>query len=61
MQTSLHGFSKNHRSPEAWDRFKRDILEYGDSRDELKVLEGFLGRPVTLKTFASESWLVDSL
>ena len=37
-------FAENHRSQEAWDKFRRGILEYGGSRDELEVLEEFLGR-----------------
>jgi metallopeptidase MepB len=34
-------------SKEAWERFRRGILEIGGSRDESKVLEEFLGHPPT--------------
>ncbi|PMD39476.1 metallopeptidase MepB [Hyaloscypha variabilis F] len=40
-------FAEDHRSPEAWNKFRRGILEYGGSRDELEVLEEFLGRSPT--------------
>jgi metallopeptidase MepB len=40
-------FAKDHRSKEAWERFRRGILEYGGSRDERELLEEFLGHPPT--------------
>ena len=26
-----------------WERFRREVLEYGGSRNELEILENFLG------------------
>ncbi|KAK1479351.1 peptidase family M3 [Colletotrichum tamarilloi] len=37
-------FAKDPRSPEVWDRYRRDILEYGGSRDEMEMMKEFLGR-----------------
>ncbi|KAH8591395.1 hypothetical protein B0O99DRAFT_744584 [Bisporella sp. PMI_857] len=36
-------FAENPRSQAAWEQFRRGILEYGGSRNELEVLEEFLG------------------
>ncbi|KAI1446289.1 hypothetical protein F5Y02DRAFT_425955 [Annulohypoxylon stygium] len=36
-------FAEDPRSREAWNRYRKGILEYGGSRDELSMLEGFLG------------------
>lgn len=37
-------FGPDHRSIAAWDRYRREIMGYGGSRDEKQVLESFLGR-----------------
>ncbi|KAK7445662.1 hypothetical protein CaCOL14_002234 [Colletotrichum acutatum] len=37
-------FAKDPRSPEAWDLYRRGILEYGGSRDEMEMMKEFLGR-----------------
>jgi metallopeptidase MepB len=37
-------FAENPRDQGAWDRYRRGILEYGASRDELHMLQEFLGR-----------------
>ncbi|KXH39139.1 peptidase family M3 [Colletotrichum salicis] len=37
-------FAKDPRNPEAWDRYRRGILEYGGSRDEMEMMKEFLGR-----------------
>ncbi|KAJ3940808.1 uncharacterized protein N0V96_008680 [Colletotrichum fioriniae] len=37
-------FAKDPRSPEAWDRYRHGILEYGGSRDEMEMMTEFLGR-----------------
>ncbi|KAK1638860.1 peptidase family M3 [Colletotrichum phormii] len=37
-------FAKDPRNPEAWDRYRRGILEYGGSRDETEMMTEFLGR-----------------
>lgn len=40
------GFAADHTSQNAWNRFRRGILEYGGSRNERReVLEEFLGHP----------------
>lgn len=36
-------FTENPRSQAAWEKYRRGILEYGGSRDELGMLEEFLG------------------
>ncbi|KAI2625005.1 hypothetical protein GGR54DRAFT_629452 [Hypoxylon sp. NC1633] len=36
-------FAEDPRSREAWIRYRKGILEYGGSRDELSMLEEFLG------------------
>lgn len=38
-------FAKEPHSQEAWDKYRRGILEYGGSRNELEMLEEFIGRP----------------
>ncbi|KAK1982245.1 peptidase family M3 [Colletotrichum cereale] len=37
-------FARDPRSPEAWDRYRRGILEYGGSRDAMGMMTEFLGR-----------------
>ena len=37
-------FAADPRSKEAWERYRRGILEVGSSRDEMDVLCEFLGR-----------------
>ena len=37
-------FAEDPRNQAAWDRYRRGILEFGGSRDELHMLEGFMGR-----------------
>lgn len=39
-------FADNPRDQDAWDRYRRDILEPGGSRDEMQMMEEFLGRPI---------------
>lgn len=39
-------FADNPRDQAAWDRYRRGILEPGGSRDEMQMMEEFLGRPV---------------
>lgn len=39
-------FADDPRDQDAWDRYRRGILEPGGSRDELQMMEGFLGRPI---------------
>lgn len=36
-------FAEDHRSLTAWDRFRREVLEYGGSRDEWSILQDFIG------------------
>lgn len=36
-------FAENPRSQASWERYRCGILEYGGSRDELQMLEEFLG------------------
>ncbi|RFU25411.1 hypothetical protein B7463_g10923, partial [Scytalidium lignicola] len=38
-------FAENSRSLPAWDKYRRGILEYGGSRDEMEMMTKFLGRP----------------
>lgn len=40
-------FAKDPRNKETWERYRRGILEPGGSRDELRLVEEFLGRPVS--------------
>ncbi|KAJ4159374.1 uncharacterized protein LMH87_008276 [Akanthomyces muscarius] len=40
-------FAADPTSTAAWDRFRRQLLGYGGSRDQTEVLEEFLGRPPT--------------
>ena len=39
-------FARNPYDKAAWVRYRRGILEYGGSRNELDILEELLGRPV---------------
>ncbi|KAJ0285610.1 hypothetical protein COL940_003455 [Colletotrichum noveboracense] len=36
-------FAKDPRDPEAWDRYRHGILEYGASKDEMEFMTKFLG------------------
>lgn len=36
-------FVEEPRSQTAWEKYRRGILEYGGSRDEMEMLEEFLG------------------
>jgi metallopeptidase MepB len=38
-------FAADPRCQLAWERYRRGVLEYGGSRDELQMLHEFLGRP----------------
>lgn len=38
-----HNFEENPRSQERWEKYRRGILEFGGSRDEMGMLEEFLG------------------
>lgn len=40
-------FASNPRSQETWDRYMRVVLEAGGSRDELMVMQEFLGHVPT--------------
>lgn len=40
-------FAADTANRETWERYKRIILEPGGSRDELKSVEEFLGRPIS--------------
>lgn len=42
-------FAENPRSRDAWDQYRRGILEHGASRDELELLEQFLGHKPSAK------------
>ncbi|KAH6986940.1 peptidase family M3 [Ilyonectria destructans] len=42
-------FAKDPGSQAAWEKYRRGILQYGGSRDELEMLEEFLGHPVSPK------------
>lgn len=47
-------FAKDSRDQAAWERYRCGILEYGGSRDELRLLEDFLGhRPTSAVLFHS--------
>ncbi|KAK2055368.1 peptidase family M3 [Colletotrichum caudatum] len=37
-------FARDPRDPEAWDRYRRGILEHGGSRDAMGMMTEFLGR-----------------
>ncbi|KAF4879957.1 Saccharolysin [Colletotrichum siamense] len=37
-------FAKDPRDPEAWDRYRHGILEYGASKQEMEFMTEFLGR-----------------
>lgn len=37
-------FARDPRSPEAWDRYRRQILECGGSRNAMEMMTEFLGR-----------------
>lgn len=37
-------FADDPRNQASWERYRRGILEYGGSRDELQMLQDFLGR-----------------
>ncbi|GKT43274.1 saccharolysin [Colletotrichum spaethianum] len=37
-------FARDPRSPEAWDRYRREILESGGSRNAMEMMTDFLGR-----------------
>ncbi|EFQ31729.1 peptidase family M3 [Colletotrichum graminicola M1.001] len=37
-------FARDPRDPEAWDRYRHGILEYGGSRDAMGMMTEFLGR-----------------
>ncbi|KAI0149260.1 peptidase family M3 [Pestalotiopsis sp. NC0098] len=39
-------FADNPRDQDAWDRYRRGILQPGGSRDEMQMMEEFLGRPI---------------
>lgn len=59
QRTSLCGksfskttFAKDPQDQAAWERYQRGILEYGGSRDELRLLEECLGRrPISAVLF----------
>ncbi|KAL0939540.1 peptidase family M3 [Colletotrichum truncatum] len=36
-------FAKDPRNPEAWERYRRGILEYGGSKAEMDIMTDFLG------------------
>ncbi|KAF5526635.1 Thimet oligopeptidase [Colletotrichum aenigma] len=38
-----HNFEESPRSQERWEKYRRGILEFGGSRDEMEMLEEFLG------------------
>lgn len=40
-------FREDPRSVSAWDRYKKGILEFGGSRDELGLLQEYLGHTPT--------------
>ncbi|PQK08121.1 hypothetical protein BB8028_0001g02000 [Beauveria bassiana] len=40
-------FAADPTSKTAWKRFRRELLQYGGSRDQTELLEEFLGRPPT--------------
>lgn len=42
-------FAANPRSRDAWGHYRRAILEHGASRDELELLEQFLGHKSSAK------------
>jgi len=44
-------FAKNPRDRTAWERYRRMILEPGGSRDEKKLVEEFLGRPLRTEAY----------
>lgn len=47
-------FAKDPRDQAAWERYRCGVLKYGGSRDELRLLEGFLGhRPTSAVLFHS--------
>lgn len=47
-------FAKDPRGTDSWERYRRGVLEYGGSRDELRLLEDFLGhRPTSAVLFHS--------
>lgn len=37
-------FAQNPRDPEAWERYRRGVLEFGGSKGGMEVMRGFLGR-----------------
>lgn len=37
-------FAKDPRDPEAWERYRRGILEHGGSKGEMEIMRAFLGR-----------------
>ncbi|KAF6804533.1 metallopeptidase (peptidase family M3) [Colletotrichum sojae] len=37
-------FAKDPRDPEAWERYRRGVLEFGGSKGEMEIMRGFLGR-----------------
>lgn len=38
-----HNFEEDPRSQERWERYRWGILKFGGSRDEMEMLEEFLG------------------
>ncbi|KAF3802553.1 Saccharolysin [Colletotrichum gloeosporioides] len=50
-----HNFVENPRSQERWERYRQGILGFGGSRDEMEMLEEFLGHK------PSSEYLFDSL
>jgi metallopeptidase MepB len=44
-------FAESPRSHKAWEKYRRGILEYGGSRDEIKMLEEFLGHRYSSEYF----------
>ncbi|KAJ6786328.1 hypothetical protein PWT90_04718 [Aphanocladium album] len=40
-------FAADPTSTTAWNRFRRQLLQYGGSKDQTEILEEFLGRPPT--------------
>lgn len=46
-----NNFAKDPRDKNAWERFRRELLQFGGSRDETELLEEFLGRPPNINAF----------
>ncbi|KAI0013005.1 hypothetical protein F4779DRAFT_565105 [Xylariaceae sp. FL0662B] len=43
-------FAEDPRNQVAWEGYRRGILEKGGSRDELAIMEEFLGHPPSPRT-----------